>query len=89
MCPCRECHLDADSLQSVAQLRNVKELYLFDFDGLTSSCMESFLRAAVQGSRLHIMTSGSITAEERQQRRAMYENLIESLGAQNVPRWRP
>jgi hypothetical protein len=85
--PCRKCRLDADSLQPVAQLRHLNNLWFYACDGLTTSCLESFLRAAVQGSGLHIMTVGLPTEEEKRQRRAMYESLIQSKGAQNVPTW--
>jgi hypothetical protein len=47
--------------------------------------LEFFLRAAVQGSGLEITTIGHPTEEDKRQRQAMYESLIQSVGAQIVP----
>jgi hypothetical protein len=85
------CHLDADSLQPLAQLRNLKALLFFHCSGLTTSCMELFLRAAVQGNGLEVQlypsASGSCgeREEEVKEIHAMYHSLVHSLGAKNVP----
>jgi hypothetical protein len=86
-CLRRKCQLDPDSLQPVAQLCNLQELYFWECTGLTTSCLESFLRAAVQGSGLEVYINFGEGKEEEavEEMLAMYESLVESVGAKNVP----
>jgi hypothetical protein len=84
---CRECQLDPDSLQPVAQLLHLKELHLISCPGLNATTFESFLRTAVQGQSLRVYVFGYHSLEPgiREQMRAVHNSLVESMNAQNIP----
>jgi hypothetical protein len=76
--------MEPDSLMPLAQLHNLCTLYFFDCTGLTTPALESFLRAAVQGSGLSVCVG--LGSAEKEVWQAMYNSLVQSLGAKNVPR---
>jgi hypothetical protein len=79
-------HDQAAMLQPLAQLRNLKELWLNDCTGLPTSCLESFFRAAVQGSGLEVIVDRSCLEEGGlEQLKATYDSHVQARGANNVP----
>jgi hypothetical protein len=86
MWACRHCHLDAGSLQPLAQLCNLERLCFLECSGLTTSCMESFFKTAVQGSGLEVIVDWSCLEEGGlEQLKATYDSLVQARGANNVP----
>jgi hypothetical protein len=77
---CRKCKLDANSLQPLAQLPDLRQLTFTFCTGLTTAAVKAFLTAAQLRHRLRIviLEDHSLSKEDME---STYETLKQELGA--------
>jgi hypothetical protein len=81
----RRCSLDPDSLEPLAQLASLRELYLPLYTGVSVASMERLLSTSVQGCLLRItlsFTDDSLPTEDYGQ---MRERVVAQRGSRDTP----
>jgi hypothetical protein len=84
--PRRDCTLDPDSLDPLAQLSSLRELHLPPHTGVTLASLERLFSTAVQGCLLRItmcsMQFGSVPTEDYS---LMRQRVVAQRGSRDTP----